>query len=181
MRWTIVGDCIAYNGKLATPTANLSIVKIHLNHTISTKGGHYDVIDIKDFYLGTPMIEYEYARIPLSKISQEIINQCHLTSISHEGYMMIEVRRGVYGLPQAGTLANQQLVVHLKPYRCYEMSTRGLFQHLTQYTSFTLVVNDFDVCTTSRVGLDHLHNALNSKYTTSIDRTSALYLGIALG
>ena len=56
VRWTVGRDRIIYDSKLATPTVDLSTVKIHLNHTISTKGEQYDVIDIKDFYLGTPMM-----------------------------------------------------------------------------------------------------------------------------
>ena len=54
-------------------TANLATVKLHINHTISTKGANYDVIDIKYFYLGTPLKEYKYACIPLTKIPDEII------------------------------------------------------------------------------------------------------------
>ena len=73
VRWTVSGDQITYDGKIVTPTANLTTVKIHINHTVSTAGAHYDVIDIKDFYLGTPMMEYKYACIPLSKIPEEII------------------------------------------------------------------------------------------------------------
>ena len=168
------GDQIQYNGKLATPTANLATVKLHLDYTVSTQGAHYDVLDIKDFYLGTPIIEYEYARIPLTKIPQEIIDQYRLTSISHEGHVMIEIRWGMYGLSQAGILANQQLVAHLKPYVYYEKSTCGLFWHLTRNPSFTLVVDNFGVCTTSHANLNHLHNALNANYTTTIDRTGTL-------
>ena len=85
-------------------------MKIHLNHIISTKGGRYNVIDIKYFYLRIPMTEYEYARIPLSKIPKEIIKQYNLISISHEGHVMIDIRMGVYGLPQASILINIVLV-----------------------------------------------------------------------
>ena len=125
-------------------------------------------------------MDYEYAHIPLFKIPHEIIEQYHLTSISHENHVMIEINKRMYGLPQADVLTNQQLVTRLKPYRYYETNIRSLFRHLIQYTSFTFVVNNFGSCTTSCTNLDHLHNALNSICTTNIDRTGALYLGISL-
>ena len=59
------------------------------------------------------MAEYKYACIPLSKIPQEIIQQYNLISIIHEGHVMIGIRMGVYGLPQASILINKQLVAHL--------------------------------------------------------------------
>ena len=86
----------------------------------------------------------------------------------------------MYGLPQSRILANQQLVAHLKPYGYYETSTRSLFRNLTRDTSFTLVVDNYSVSTTSCANLDHLNAALNAKYTTEIDRTGAFYLGMTL-
>ena len=38
VRWTVGGDCIQYDGDLATPTANLTTVKYHINYVISTPG-----------------------------------------------------------------------------------------------------------------------------------------------
>ena len=180
VRWTVGGDRIHYDGNLATPTADLTTVKCHINHTISTPKGHYDCIDIKDFYLGTPMQEYEYARVPLAKMPAEIVDQYNLRDLSHEGYIMIEIRRGMYGLPQAGILANIQLQTHLRKFGYYETKTPGLYRHTTRPTTFTLVVDDFGICTTSPADLAHLHGALNAKYTTTIDRTGALYLGMTL-
>ena len=69
------GDRIEYDGNLSTPTAGIATVKIHLNSTISTPGARYSTIDIKDFYLGTPMSEYKYMRIPIGMIPQVIIDQ----------------------------------------------------------------------------------------------------------
>ena len=37
-------------------------VKILLNSVISTKGARFMTIDIKDFYLNTPMARFEYMR-----------------------------------------------------------------------------------------------------------------------
>ena len=47
-------------------------------------------------------------------------------------------------------------------------------------TSFTLVVDDFGTYTTSCADLDHLHSAINSKYTARISYTGSLYIGMTL-
>ena len=46
-------------------------------------------MDIKDIYLITPLENYEYARIPIKKIPQEIINQYDLIHITCDKHMMI--------------------------------------------------------------------------------------------
>ena len=53
---------------------------------------------------------------PTIKKFPGIVHQYNLISISHDGHVMIEIRRGMYGLHQAGILANKQLVAHLQPY-----------------------------------------------------------------
>ena len=126
------------------------------------------------------MTEYKYARIPLSKIPEEIINQYDILAIAHGGFVMMEIQEGMYGLPQAGIIANKQRKVHLLKYGYYESSTKDLYTHTTKPTTFTLVVDGFGICTTSRADLDHLHQALNAKYTTTIDRSGAIYLGMML-
>ena len=49
------GDRIVYSGDCGTPTIDLIAVKLHQNSTISTKNARYMTIDIKNFYLSTPM------------------------------------------------------------------------------------------------------------------------------
>ena len=73
-------------------------------------------IDLKDFYLGTPMDQYEYMRIPCSVIPAEIMDAYNLHDLIHKGAVYVEIRRGMYGLPQAGRLANDQLTTFLAPH-----------------------------------------------------------------
>ena len=65
--------------------------------------------DIKNFYLGTPMDRFEYMRLPINLISEEIIAKYKLLPLVHNGHVYMEIRRGMYGLPQAGILANKLL------------------------------------------------------------------------
>ena len=67
-------------------------------------------LDIKKFYLNTPMLRYEYVLIRINDVPEEIIKQYNLhEKINSEGYVYIKVRKGMYGLPQAGILAQQLL------------------------------------------------------------------------
>jgi hypothetical protein len=54
------GDRVQYPGNTGTPTANLLTVKILINSIISTPGTKFMTMDIKDFYLNTPMARYKY-------------------------------------------------------------------------------------------------------------------------
>ena len=86
--------------------------------------------DIKDVYLGTPMERLEYMRLPLALIPQEIVDEYDLTPLVHKGHVYLKIRQGMYGLPQAGILANQLLTKRLEPQGYYQCShTPGLWRH----------------------------------------------------
>ena len=44
-----------------------------LNSVIFTDKARFGTIDIKDFYYGTPLSDYEYMRLPITIIPNEII------------------------------------------------------------------------------------------------------------
>ena len=49
-----------YPEDAGTPTADLLTVKLLLISIISTPNAKFTTMDIKDFYLNTPMARYEY-------------------------------------------------------------------------------------------------------------------------
>ena len=58
----------------------------------------------------------------------------------------MEIRKAIYGLPQAGVLANKLLKKRLASAEYYEMPhTPGLWKHVSHPIAFTLVVDDFGV------------------------------------
>jgi hypothetical protein len=57
------GNRVHYPGNAGTPTADILIVKLFINSTISTPNAKYMTIDIKDFYLNTPMARYKYMQL----------------------------------------------------------------------------------------------------------------------
>jgi hypothetical protein len=107
------GNFLHYPDKVSTPTADLSTVKLLLNSVISTPGARFATFDLKVFYLGTHMTRKEYMRIPLASIPQSIIDQYALNDKAHRGLVLVEISKGICGLPQAVILAFNQLKTHL--------------------------------------------------------------------
>ena len=71
--------------------------------------------DVKNLYLDTPLTRYEYVQLRLADIPDGIIEEYKLKDIATaEGFVYIEVRKGMYGLPQAGLLAQQLLEKRLQ-------------------------------------------------------------------
>ena len=108
----------------------MTTFKILVNSTLSTPDAKWLGLDIKNYYLGTPMDNYEYIFIPINQIPQEIIDHYKLHNIAHNGKVYVEIRHGMYRLPQAGILAKKQLICFLG---CYGYShvphTPGLWHH----------------------------------------------------
>ncbi len=116
VRWTAGGDRVDYPGNKTTKTADLTTAKIMFNSVISTPNGRFITIDLKDFYLCSDLHDYEYVRIPVHLLPDSIIELYNLKPLIVNGYVYAEVRKGMYGLPQAGKLANDCLVAFLKPH-----------------------------------------------------------------
>jgi len=175
------GNCIEYTGEVKTKTAQLTMAKLLLNSIISTKGAQFLVVDIKNFYLNTPMEWYEYMAIPMADIPQTIIDQYKLNDIAINGMVYVKIWKGMYGLPQARYIANDQLIPILKAAGYHQAkNTPGLFKHLWQPITFSLVVDDFGIKYVSKEHADHLIHTLEKKYTISQDWTGATYLGLTL-
>ena len=67
-------------------------------------------IDIKDFYLNTLMPRYKYMRIELEDLPEDFIEEYNLQDkVTKDGYVYVKIRKGMYGLPQAGILAQELL------------------------------------------------------------------------
>ena len=73
------------------------------------------------------MDQFEYMRLPLDVIPLEIIKRYNLQELANNNWVYIEIRKGMYGLPQAGILANKLLVKRLATFGYYPVEfTPGL-------------------------------------------------------
>jgi hypothetical protein len=66
VRLTVGGDRLDYSGDVATSTADITIFKILINSTLSTADAAMMMMDIKNYYLGTPLPQFEYMKMLLS-------------------------------------------------------------------------------------------------------------------
>ena len=149
------------------PTAEMLLVKIMLNNVISTPGAKFMTIDIVNFYLATPMGRYKYIKLNLSALPTEIIHKYKLLSIAYDGSVYVEVRKGMYGLPQAGKLVNELLETRLNGHGYYQSKiVLGLWTHKTRPISFTLVVDNFGVKYVGEEHVKHLMNALHESQSS---------------
>ena len=96
--------------------------------------------------------------------------------------MYLEIRKAIYGLPQAGILANKQLREKLKPEGYYEVAhTPGLWWHGTRPVQFSLIVDDFGVKYVGKENAKHLIKAIKkASYEVALDWEGSLYCGITL-
>ena len=127
-------------------------------------------IDLKDFYLGTPMNRYKYMWIKMAYIPQDIIDQYGLTAKAVNGKLLVEIRKGMYGLKQAGRIANDQLKQHRKAsgyVPCKYMAR--LFTHISRKISFALCVDDFVVKYTNKADSQYLLTCLKKLYKCTTD------------
>ena len=179
-RVTVGGDRIEYPGKVSSPTAGLTTMKLHVNDTLSTPNAKNVMWDIHNFYLNTPLDRHEYMKIHIDLIPQEIIDQYHLESLKDDhGFVFIRIEKGMYGLPQAGILANQLLQHRLAPHGYAPVQhTPGLWKHRDTATSFVLVVDDFSVKYVKKKDATDLLAILRQWYEIKVDWDAALFCGI---
>jgi hypothetical protein len=159
VRLTVGGDILDYSGDVATSTADITTFKILINSALSITDAAMMMMDIKNYYLGTPLPRFEYIKMLLSRFPEEIIQKYNLNALAVNCWVYIEIRKGMYSLKQAGLLANQLLQISLAPFGYYPARhTPGLWLHKTRPISFTLVVDDFAV---KYVGKHHTEQSIS--------------------
>ena len=181
VRGTIGGDKVYYPGVTAAYVAHLETIRLQLNAAAS-EDAFICTADIKDFYLGTPLDRPEYMRISLKHIPSDIQERYNIASMVHNGYVLMEISKGIYGLPQAGKLAQDRLVKHLATYNYIQcVNTPCLFINKENGVTFTLVVDDFLIKYKQRSAVDHLFSVLRELYEITTDFSPTLkYVGITL-
>jgi hypothetical protein len=109
------GNRVHYPFNTGTPTANLLTIKLLINSVIFTPGARFFTMDIKNFYLCRPMTRYEYMRLKLLNMPEDIIAHYRLLDIATpNGYVYCKICQGMYRLPQVGIIAQELLAKRLK-------------------------------------------------------------------
>jgi hypothetical protein len=185
IRMTVGGDRLIVDFDVRSPAISMLDMKLHINSVISDAkhGARYCTADLKDFFLQSFMKVYQYMRIHRRYLPQAIIDEYKLTPehFDTNGYIYMEIRKGMYGLKEAAILAYEQLRDHLALSGYLPVPhTPGLWRHQTRRTTFTLAVDDFGIKYFTRADADHLFAAIASKYALTIDWTGTKYLGFTI-
>jgi hypothetical protein len=119
------------------------------------------MMDIKNFYLCTPMTRYEYMQLKLSDIPANVIAHYYLCNIATpDEYVYCKIRQGMYGLPQAGIIAQELLAKRLKEHGYTQSKTTpGLWTHEWRPITFSLIVDNFGV---KYIGEEHVQHPLQT-------------------
>ncbi len=139
------------------------------------------MLDVKDFYLNTPIARYKYMRLKLTDIREEIIIEYNLHEIAtDDGYVYCEIQKGMYGLPQAGIIAQQLLEKRLAKVGYHQSNiVPGLWTHEMRDVCFKLVVDDFAIKYTRKEDAQYLIDAIQKDYIT-IDWDATKYIALTV-
>jgi hypothetical protein len=177
VRGTYGGNKSDYPGIVTSSTADITTCKILLNAVVS-EDADWMTADIADFYLGTPLARKEYMRIS-SNLIPLAIQQRYNLQLDSNATALVEINKGIYGLPQAGKLAQDRLIHHLTAHGYHPTAhTPCLFRHETRPVAFTLVVDDFGIKYSGKENADHFLATLRLLYNITVDWTGASYIGI---
>ena len=137
--------------------------------------------DCSNFYLVTPLELHQYMRIPIELIPQEFIDLYQLQDKIKNEFVYCEIIRGMYGLPESGSLDKKLLKERLEEHGYTEVDhTPGLFKHKNMPILFTLTVDDFGE---KYVGEEHTRqqmDVLKLYHKMEEDWKGELYCGTTL-
>ena len=180
-RLTVGGNLINFPGDVTSPTAYIITANLIFNECIINKNAKFMCADISSFYLNNPMASYEYIKLPLDIIPEEIIQKYNLRNLAHKVFVYTEIQKGMYGLLQAGKITNDKLRLHISNFG-YDPApiTPGLWRHQTRPLQVSLVVDDFGIKYESQEDITHLLDTIKTIYKISEDCDGKLYCGINL-
>ncbi len=180
VRITVADTHSEYAGPTSAYTASLTTLNLLLNSVVSDDAG-WMTADIKDYYLGTPMKYKEYMYIPVKYIPRRILIKYGLQDRAPSSSVMVEISKGMYGLAQAGRLAQDRLFKLLAANGYHQAPhTPCLFRHASLGVTFVLVVDDFGIKYTSASAAAHLLGVLRQLYTITVDDTGSQYVGLSI-
>ncbi len=106
IRITAGGNLINYPGELTGRTADITTAKLYWNSVLGTPNAKFMCLDIKIVYLSAPLNRFEYIQIAFALFPPWIIDQYYIANKVHNGHICVKMRCAMWGLPQAGILAN---------------------------------------------------------------------------
>ena len=182
VRLVVGGDKLPYDDDAGSPAASILETKLLINSVISgaKQGARFLSMDLKDFFLASPMPEPEFMKIHRRYIPEDIIIKYNLEQKFDNNYIYVRIKKGMYGLKQAAILAYEHLVKNLKPHGYTPIPhTVGLWKHTSRPITFCLCVDDFGIKYYNKDDVDHLFSCLNPHYQLKADWTGQNFCGLS--
>ena len=184
VRLTVGGDKLSHDDDAGSPAASILETKIMLNSVISDahKGARFMGLDLKDFFLASPMARPEFMRIHYKHFPEDIKDKYNIDSLrADDDYVYVKIKRGMYGLKQAAILAFEFLVDNLSQYGYKPLPhTLSIWTHETRPISFCLCVDDFGIKYFNKDDANHLLSSLQKHYTVTTDWAGRNFCGLTL-
>lgn len=81
-----------------------------LNSVLSMPNARWMMVDIRNFYVNMPLKKYEYLKLRLSDLPDDVIEQYNSRAkVTLEGFLYVAMRKGMFDLQQVGLLAQELL------------------------------------------------------------------------
>ena len=118
-------------------------------------------------------------RLRIADMPEDVIEHYNLRDkATPDGYVYCEIQKGMYGLPQAGIIAQQLLEECLGKHGYHQSKTTpGLWKHDTRPINFLLVVDDFGVKYVGEKNVQHLIDTVRQYYKCLCDWKGERYCG----
>ena len=147
VRGTGGGNKVVYEFGNTSHVADTMAFKILMN-ALASEDAHLITSDLKDFFLTAKLPEKVYLKILWSQIPQQTIDMYNLQlNTDSKGVKFIygELHQALYGLPQANSLAAQELKQNLATHEFYETDIPCLYRHKTRNIVILVHVDDFAI------------------------------------
>jgi hypothetical protein len=120
-------------------------------------------------------------RMSRKQVSDTIIAEYGYEQYFVNDMLYFQINKGMYGLPQAGLLAQNRLIAHIAEHGYTQSDTVPcLFRHATNGVTFVLVVDDFGIKFRNAADRDHLLTTLRMLYKITVDIEDPMYLGMTI-
>ena len=123
------------------------------------------------------MKRYEYMKITLSIIPKEIITQYNLCALVTDGWVYMDIWKGMPGQK----IANDRFKIHLAKFGYAAVAhTPSLWKNACKKITLALVVDNFGVKYVGNQHVKHLIQVLQKLLTLSIYWTCTLFFGLTI-
>ena len=137
-------------------------------------------VDLKYFYLNTPMVRYEYMQIPITILPQEIIKEYDIDHLIDNRFILPEIKSNVLSI--TGRSTNLRKLAKNLDIRGYRPTLYSLylFKHQTRKITFCLVVNNVSIKFIHQHNPPHLVNHFNKEYKATVSWEGKVFYGMHL-